>query len=515
MNIVEQLQINFHYNTICSLSCISPDQVSILPTIYETLVRPQNLIFFKYSLATDLQEAVISQNNFLAGWADTQKMEIAPKTANPFRHYLQKFIEYKDDCFLIIQDIERFIGKKDTDWVIISLLKEIYHLKNDPEIQKKILILSEETTLFDELIRQIPSLKIPLPDKNKIAHSLSENLRGLPTTVLELDEIAQCATGLSINEVFDVCSKTNYQTRFLDLDKLKTNLFKYKCKLLLSQGIELIDIIDIPEVGGHDEFMKWIREIEPFRNPSISEELGIPAPKGCFLAGIPGCGKTLIAKMIAKSWNLPLFILNLPSLKGSLVGESENNLRKTLNLIDTQEGIVLIDEADKAINTQSKNDSSGVGSGMLSILLPWLQETHNFVVMTANDPTVVPQELTRDGRLDTRWFVDLPDKEERYQILKIHCTRKNRVVMDAKLLETTLVAIADTTENYSGSELEQLVLKTLRKCYLKGKPKYPQIADFRESIQEITPLAVSFPEQHEKLKQWARNASCTKRKSYQ
>ena len=253
--------------------------------------------------------------------------------------------------------------------------------------------------------------------------------------------------------------------------------------------------------GGHDLLRRWLEGVREIIKPE-ARAYGLPFPKGCLLAGVSGVGKTLIAQSISNSWNLPLIKLSIPALKGGLVGESENNLKRALELIKMVEGVVLIDEIEKAVSGAG-TDSSGVTGGMLSILLDYLNENEqHFVICTANDIFSIPSELMRKGRLDKLWFAGLPSSTERDEILKIHFFRDNRVADDYtdKVLEF-LPLLVDRTENFSGAELAALVIEGLNNIYLEGRARKPQSDDFIPLIGSNPPLAVTQAEKHAKIMQ--------------
>lgn len=142
------------------------------------------------------------------------------------------------------------------------------------------------------------------------------------------------------------------------------------------------------------------------------------------LAGPPGTGKSIVAKNIATILNLPLLQLDIASMLGSLVGESEGNVRRALKTAEAIAPCILwIDEVEKALS--ANGDTSGVSQRILGNILTFMSECTAgvFVVATCNDPTALPIEFKRKGRFDENFFVDLPTELERCQILKIHLER--------------------------------------------------------------------------------------------
>jgi SpoVK/Ycf46/Vps4 family AAA+-type ATPase len=153
-----------------------------------------------------------------------------------------------------------------------------------------------------------------------------------------------------------------------------------------------------------------------------ARDFGLPAPRGVLLVGVPGCGKSLIAKGIAGSWGLPLAALDTGRLHGSLVGESERRIRAALDSVEVMAPAVLwIDEIEKAFGgSGGAEQDGGVSQRVMGVLLGWLQERPDgvFVVATSNDVEALPPELLRRGRFDDVFFVDLPDSAQRREILE-------------------------------------------------------------------------------------------------
>src|SRR4051794_19988578 len=213
---------------------------------------------------------------------------------------------------------------------------------------------------------------------------------------------------------------------------------------------------ELSHVGGLDELKAWLTgRIGAFSEPA--RKFGLPAPKGLLLLGVQGCGKSLTAKAVASHWALPLLRLDVGRIFSSLIGSSEENLRKAIRVAESVAPTVLwIDEIEKALSGtgSSGNTDGGVTARVFGSLITWLQEktVPVFVVATANRIDGLPPELLRKGRFDEIFFIDLPGPAERREILKIHLARKKRDPDRFKLDE-----LAGMAESFSGAELEQAV----------------------------------------------------------
>ena len=222
------------------------------------------------------------------------------------------------------------------------------------------------------------------------------------------------------------------------------------------------------EVGGMQTFKTYTRQrLLAFSDKA--HEYGLPYPKGVLLVGIPGCGKSLAAKALAKQWSVPLIKCDLGKLFGGYVGDTENNTRKALSTAEAMAPCVLwIDEIEKGLagaNSSGRNDS-GVSSRMFASILTWMQEKSSpvYVVAAANRIDVLPSELLRKGRFDEIFFVDLPTEEERREIVKIQLEKVGRTFEEKEIEE-----IAKACDGFNGAENEESVISALFNSYDDGE----------------------------------------------
>ena len=195
--------------------------------------------------------------------------------------------------------------------------------------------------------------------------------------------------------------------------------------------------------------------------------------------------------------------LDVGRIFGSLVGASEANLRRAIQTAEAVSPCVLwIDEVEKGFAGVQSHSGGGVAARVFGDFLNWLQEKRSpvFVVATANDLTGIPPEFLRSGRFDERFFVGLPGRAQRQQILGIHLKRRNR-----NPESFDLAALAAESEGFSGAELEQAVVSGLFRAFEAGREL--QTADISAEIRETYPLSRSRAAEIAALTQWAvRNA---------
>ena len=173
----------------------------------------------------------------------------------------------------------------------------------------------------------------------------------------------------------------------------------------------------LDDVAGMVALKRWLQlRREPFLSPEAS---GLPAPRGVLLLGVQGAGKSLAAKAIAASWQVPLFRMDFGALYDKWQGESERKLREALRVADAMQPCVLwMDEIEKGLaGGDSQGDGTGAGKRMLGTLLTWMAERKGsvFLAATANDIEALPPELLRKGRFDEIFFVDLPSEPVRVE----------------------------------------------------------------------------------------------------
>ncbi len=256
----------------------------------------------------------------------------------------------------------------------------------------------------------------------------------------------------------------------------------------------------LDEVAGMAALKRWLHlRREPFLNPQAS---GLPRPRGVLLLGVQGAGKSLAAKAIAASWQVPLFRMDFGALYDKWQGESERKLREALRVADAMQPCVLwMDEIEKGIaggNSGGDGDGTGAGKRMLGTLLTWMAERKSsvFLVATANDIEALPPELMRKGRFDDIFFVDLPDEPVRAGILRIHLD-KHHIAFD----DHALARLVAASHGFSGAEIEAAIVGARYEAH--GANKAPDVAVVASEMARTRPLSVTRAEAIEGLRAWA------------
>jgi len=322
------------------------------------------------------------------------------------------------------------------------------------------------------------------------------------------DDIRRAATllrGFSEIQVENILSAALINSKGL----LKTHLYeltKQKSRLYGAvSNIQLVQVNSNLEVSGLDGLKKWLIDKQKvfFASDEDLIQRDLDTPKGILLAGVPGCGKSYSAKMIAKEWELPLFRFDLGTVYDKWVGESEKKMKEALEFIDNVSPcVVWIDEIEKALSvSDSGNDT---GKRVLGQFLFWLQESNSrvFLVATANDITALPVELFRKGRFSEVFFIDLPNREERKSAIKQYVKRSLHIELDFKDIERLI----DLSEGFSYSDIEYAVKDLAQLALTHGQGIINQNL-LAGKFKEIVPISQSSPEMIEKIRKWGRESA--------
>jgi SpoVK/Ycf46/Vps4 family AAA+-type ATPase len=250
-------------------------------------------------------------------------------------------------------------------------------------------------------------------------------------------------------------------------------------------------------VGGQARLKRWLdRRREAFVGDAAS--LGLDVPRGILLLGVQGGGKSLAAKAIAGSWGLPLLRLDFGALYNKYHGETERNLRSSLDTAGAMAPCILwMDEIEKGLASGGEGDG-GVSKRVLATLLTWMSERRGrvFMVATANDLSALAPELLRKGRFDEIFFVDLPADEVRRQIFAIHLAKRRR---DPGRFD--LAALSAASPGFSGAEIEQSIVASLYEAHALKQELTTELV--LEELRATKPLSVVRAEEVAALREWA------------
>jgi SpoVK/Ycf46/Vps4 family AAA+-type ATPase len=327
-----------------------------------------------------------------------------------------------------------------------------------------------------------------------------------------LFNLATACQGLSLERIRRVLSKVI--AKYGEINEESPTLVLQEKQQIIQQT-QLLDFYlttqNLKDLGGLDNFKDWLK----LRERAFSQEAtnyGLPYPKGLLLVGVQGTGKSIAAKILANEWELPLLRLDFGRLFASLVGQSEEKVRQMISISEALAPCVLwVDEIDKAFTGIKGGGDSGTTSRVLATFITWLSEKTSavFVVATANNIDDMPAELLRKGRFDELFYLGLPTCEEREAIFEVHL-RKYR----ANLLETfQLSLLGNLTKEFSGAEIEQVVIEAMRLGFNEGREFTND--DLVVSIQNLVPLARTKSQELNHLQNWAKSGNVISASKYQ
>ncbi len=304
-------------------------------------------------------------------------------------------------------------------------------------------------------------------------------------TDVDIEDVADAGAGLTSTQFENLLCMSLAN----NADMSGQFILREKAKLVEQAGFKLITPKEsFDNIGGLEPLKKWARR----RKRRFTDAAGLygfrRAPRGMLLAGVPGCGKTLLAKATAKEWNMNIIAVRAPDLKGSLVGESEEKTQKLLDMAEANGPcVVFIDEAEKLLGSQDSVRDGGAHDAVLAQFLSFMQDNEAgvYFIFTANQMNKFPPELV--DRFEGRWFVDLPSADEREGILNIHLSLNasdTNGLMEIANDESIMEKLIKKTEGFSGRNIEQAVEEAMDLGFEENRPV--TIEDFNEVFNPTT-----------------------------
>ena len=407
----------------------------------------------------------------------------------------------------VLKDYDNFLK----DFSVVRKLKNLTrNLKVQP---KNIIIVSSEINIPDSLKEFVTLLEFPLPGYSEILEELNRLLSSLqqelePST---LNQIATACQGLSLERIRRVLSKVI--AKYGEINESSPDLILQEKKQIIQQT-QLLEFClndkNVSDLGGLDNFKDWLK----LRANAFSQEAiqyGLPYPKGLLLVGVQGTGKSIAAKIIATEWQLPLLRLDFGRLFASLIGQSEQRVRKMIEIAEALSPCVLwIDEIDKAFAGAQSSGDSGTTSRVLATFITWLSEKVSpvFVVATANNIDWIPPEILRKGRFDEMFFLNLPTREEREAIFQVHLAKYR----PTSVQEFQMSLLGQLSKDFSGAEIEQVVIEAMRLGFNENREFNNE--DVIVSIQNLVPLARTKSKEIDSLKAWAESGNVINASKY-
>ena len=401
----------------------------------------------------------------------------------------------------------------------VFVFNDVQHVLEDAMVVRRIKEIAQEARPGVTVVLAVAALKIPPeldglalpwklqpPTREEIQEIVDRNLKDLAQRGIsvalsdaERDEIVDACLGLSAAEAGQLVQEAAFDDGKVDAADVEY-VRKAKAEILGQGGVlELVETTagSLDQVGGVERLKEWLRVRGKAFEPA-ARDFGLDPPRGVLLTGVPGCGKSLVARTLARTWSMPLLLLDPARLYGPYVGESEQRLRDSLATVEAMAPAVLwIDEIEKGLAAGSEADS-GVSQRLRGTFLRWMQDRPQgvFLVATSNDVTSLPPEFLRRGRFDEIFFVDLPNETERERIFELHLERRKR-----DPAEFDVEHLARATDGFSGAEIEATVVGALYRAF--GTTADISTEQILQEIEGTVPLSRTRAEDIRKLRAWA------------
>jgi len=457
-------------------STTSPTSVHDL----RTLVRSRHPLILVETVEEErmqlLLESVAAQERLpLFHWTVTRGLTRADQADQPHRltaspaALLQHIAALKPEAIFWLKDLHPHLNEP----ALVRHFRDV--CEQFSRTRSTVVLTGEPVRVSPELEKLAVRFDLQPPDRAELEavirsarQSLGRSLKaGAVAPSEDQDRILRALQGLTLHQARQVVSQCLIEDgRFTAADVER--ILSRKAQVIREGGLlEYYPAADNRfELGGFATLKAWLDRARLGFSPE-ARALNLAPPRGILLVGVPGCGKSLAAKAIARSWELPLLKLDAGRLFDKYIGESERNFRKATALAESLAPIVLwIDEIEKAIVAGGSGDAdAGLSRRLFGAFLTWLQEKKQdvFVVATANDLSALPPELLRKGRFDEVFFVDLPDPVERRTIWEIHLKLRKQ---DPAGID--LAAVIAASDGFSGAEIEQAVVAGLYRALHAG-----------------------------------------------
>jgi len=397
----------------------------------------------------------------------------------------------------VIYDAAQFL-LSNNPYPLQRVLRDVAALSQDSRCTHRIVLVDATYDPPARMDKIISYIQWPLPSRTEVGILVDRIAasRELKNSADNRTAMVDALLGLTAYEIDRVCLTSVAMHNTLSP---RTALLE-KAEIIRKSGVLRFYANEggMEKIGGLGNMKRWLNT----RRNAFSQrakDFGLSPPKGMILGGVPGTGKSLTAKCIGASWGIPVLHMDVGSLMGSHVGQSEGMLRKALAVADAVSPCVLfIDEGEKGFGGGGKETDGGTSGRMLQTFLTWMNDhtTDVFVLLTANKVWLLPPEFLRAGRFDAMFFVDVPTLSERVDILRVQ-------LRNIKRDPTTFLGLSDVAraaEDYTGSELAQVVQNGLYDAFNAGEEL--SASHLIAAVKSVTPIMISMRDKISELRKW-------------
>ena len=360
-----------------------------------------------------------------------------------------------------------------------------------------------------ELSHYVRHTKLELPDKderlelvNNFVLSYSENPDYREALSAfgerEIESLADAMGGMSRLKIDDVLAMSLVKHASLDIPFVLSE----KSKAIKEAGFTLMHPSSgFESIGGLTPLKEWITMISG-RFTTAAKEYGFTRNlRGLLLCGVPGCGKTAIAKAAAHEMSMNLMMVQATDLKGSLVGESEAKVHRLLDIARAAAPlIVFVDEAEKLLGKSEGIHDGGAHDAVLGQFLTFMQEDDSgvFFVFTANNMEKFPPELV--DRFEGRFFIDLPQPAERQDIINIHLNNRRFGQQDPEHFDVP--ELVRLTNKFSGRNIEDAIEEAMTMSFSDDMRPLEQ-ADLKRVFEKVIPTSETKKDEIDGMRRYA------------
>ena len=429
----------------------------------------------------------------------TNTIKSEDKTIMSALDYISKEIKHQENCNFILNDIADINESTTVSRYLIDVIEKAENSS------ASIIIITGEP-IWTNIERLGIGLKLNYPTEEELKETIIKTISPYKNQIQidwtedDYSNAASYLQGLSEMEAKNIISSIIIKG---SITKEDLKELKYSKQKLFNDiaGLEAISIDEDFQIAGLANLKEWLLEKKVLMDPTKKEELekrGIRQPKGILLTGVPGCGKSLCSKATASIFNIPLYRLDLATVQGQYVGQSEQQLKEALDTAEFVSPCVLwIDEIEKGLN----DSKSSVTSKMIGQFLFWLQECKKpvFVIASANSIETLPPELVRKGRFDEIFFVDLPNNQERKELLKLYSNKYLKVEIGENLTNK----LVEITNGFSSADIEATLRSITYKLIAKPETQLTEELIINE-LSRVVSLSKTNPEKIQAIREWGR-----------
>lgn len=408
--------------------------------------------------------------------------------------------ERAKNVLLVLKDYNFFLNGT-SGYAVCRALKDFKEEIMEREDRTTIVIVDADAEIPTRLEKVLTVIDYDLPTEEELVDVMLSSIESYADNLPPEECLAQAKTAARATVgLTELEAKTSLMVSLAVSKKADPRMLLAEKKNIIRKSgvLEYYDgDQDLTDVGGLGNLKQWLKH-RGSAFGDAAKAYGLPAPKAMMLLGIPGTGKSLVAKSIGRTWGMPVLRMDIGSLFGSLVGESEGRMRKALRTAEAVAPAILwVDEVEKALGRDGGNDG-GTSSRVFGNFLSWMSDKTApvFVVCTANGVGTLPPEFLRAGRFDALFFVELPNLEERLEICKVVAKRRGR---SALALDWNAVAIA--TEGFSGAEIEESFKSAMYAAFDAGE----EVSSSRwlSAVKDTVPLSTTMGEELQAIRRWA------------